>query len=159
MSFHNEPEEWELLSKKENCPICNDDAPPEPDVMVKEFNNSWLLASPEVCLKGTVCLGLRHHAVEIFDIPDRELMGFMREVQLVAKALKEITGAKKINYEIHGNTIPHMHMHMFPRYMDDPFPGGPIDYNQIEPPVYQGDEFQEFVDALRKKVEEDYWPG
>jgi diadenosine tetraphosphate (Ap4A) HIT family hydrolase len=31
-----------------------------------------------------------------------------------------------MNYEIHGNTIPHLHVHLFLRYKGDPFEGGPI---------------------------------
>ncbi|HEX9931208.1 MAG TPA: hypothetical protein VGB08_00005, partial [Allosphingosinicella sp.] len=41
--------------------------------------------------------------------------------------LREASGAAKINYEVHGNTIPHLHMHFFPRYRGDPFERGPID--------------------------------
>jgi diadenosine tetraphosphate (Ap4A) HIT family hydrolase len=37
----------------------------------------------------------------------------------------------KINYEIHGNTVPHLHVHIFPRHEGDPFVGGPIDPRRI----------------------------
>jgi diadenosine tetraphosphate (Ap4A) HIT family hydrolase len=36
----------------------------------------------------------------------------------------------KMNYEIHGNTLPHLHLHPYPRASDDPFVGGPIDPNR-----------------------------
>jgi diadenosine tetraphosphate (Ap4A) HIT family hydrolase len=32
-----------------------------------------------------------------------------------------------MNYEIHGNSIRHLHMHLFPRHDGDPFEGQPID--------------------------------
>jgi diadenosine tetraphosphate (Ap4A) HIT family hydrolase len=32
-----------------------------------------------------------------------------------------------MNYEIHGNTVPHLHMHLYPRYSGDPYEGGSID--------------------------------
>ncbi|HEY1919062.1 MAG TPA: hypothetical protein VGH27_26110 [Streptosporangiaceae bacterium] len=31
----------------------------------------------------------------------------------------------KMNYEIHGNTIPHLHMHLFPRMAGDVYAGYP----------------------------------
>jgi hypothetical protein len=39
---------------------------------------------------------------------------------------------RKMNYEIHGNTIPHLHMHLFPRFDGDPFEGGPIDAAHVK---------------------------
>jgi diadenosine tetraphosphate (Ap4A) HIT family hydrolase len=45
----------------------------------------------------------------------------------VARGLRSATKARKINYEIHGNTLPHLHVHLFPRFDGDPFEGLPID--------------------------------
>ena len=30
-----------------------------------------------------------------------------------------------------GNTVPHLHTHVVPRYRDDPAPGGPIAWEEI----------------------------
>lgn len=122
-------------------------------ITLKDFHYSEMCAHPQVCLKGTCYLITREHYVELFDLDDETLLGFMREVQTAARALKEVTGAFKINYEIHGNTAPHLHLHLFPRYLDDPFPGGPIDYRHIEPPVYRDDEFERFVSSMREALQ------
>jgi diadenosine tetraphosphate (Ap4A) HIT family hydrolase len=45
----------------------------------------------------------------------------------VSRSVQAVTGAVKLNYEIHGNTIPHLHIHVYPRFVGDPFEGGPID--------------------------------
>ena len=153
MSFHTNYEKWLKYSKEENCPVCNKKPAPADDVDIIEFSTSWLCAHPRVCLKGTCYLLLKPHAVELFDLDDNTLFSFMKEAQISAKILKEVTHAIKINYEIHGNTGPHLHMHLFPRYLDDPFPGQPIDYNRINPPVYAEGEFEEFVVQLRKNLE------
>lgn len=153
MSFHDNIEVWEKYTKKECCPICIKASAPEDEVLIKEFEMSWLVASPKACLKGTCCLTLKPHAIELYDISDSDLAQFMKEAKIASKALKEITKAKKINYEIHGNTIPHLHMHLFPRYMDDPFPRAPIDYRRTDPPVYKNNEFNEFIRKLREKIE------
>ena len=154
MSFHTNYEKWVYYTKKENCPVCNKEPAPPDDVDIIEFPTSWLCAHPRVCLKGTCYLLLKPHAVELFDLDDDTLFSFMKEAQISAKVLKEVTQAIKINYEIHGNTFPHLHMHLFPRYLDDPFPGQSIDFNRTDPPVYSTSEFEEFIDNMRKKLAE-----
>jgi diadenosine tetraphosphate (Ap4A) HIT family hydrolase len=32
-----------------------------------------------------------------------------------------------MNYEIHGNSIPHLHLHLYPRFRGDPYEGRAID--------------------------------
>ena len=43
-----------------------------------------------------------------------------------ARALARLFNPRKMNYEIHGNTIPHLHMDLYPRYAGDPYEGLPI---------------------------------
>ena len=45
---------------------------------------------------------------------------------LAARALSDLFRPSKMNYEIHGNTIPHLHMHLYPRFAGDPYEAGPI---------------------------------
>lgn len=46
---------------------------------------------------------------------------------LVAEAVASVVSPIKMNYEMHGNTLPHLHLHLFPRHAGDPFVGGPVD--------------------------------
>jgi len=57
---------------------------------------------------------LKPHVIELYELSDENSAAFMRDVKVASLALKKVTGAVKINYEIHGNTIPHMHMHLYP---------------------------------------------
>jgi diadenosine tetraphosphate (Ap4A) HIT family hydrolase len=45
----------------------------------------------------------------------------------VARALSIELRLKNMNYEIHENTIPHLHLHLFRRFEGSPFGGRPID--------------------------------
>jgi diadenosine tetraphosphate (Ap4A) HIT family hydrolase len=45
---------------------------------------------------------------------------FLYDMSVIGDALLEVTGAKLINYEILGNTDPALHVHIFPRYPDEP---------------------------------------
>lgn len=64
-----------------------------------------------------------------------------------------MTHAVKINYEIHGNTIPHLHVHPYPRFCDDPFPGQPVDYREKREDLNQEGEYQTFLHKLRKELD------
>lgn len=82
-------------------------------------------------MRGYACLVFRRHAVELHDLSEMEGAAFMRDIRRLSAAVQEVTGAVKLNYEVHGNSVPHLHMHFFPRYAGDPFEGGPIDTKAI----------------------------
>jgi diadenosine tetraphosphate (Ap4A) HIT family hydrolase len=42
------------------------------------------------------------------------------EASVIGDALLEVTGAVRINYEILGNLEPALHVHVFPRFADEP---------------------------------------
>jgi diadenosine tetraphosphate (Ap4A) HIT family hydrolase len=154
MSFHTNYEDLKKYSKKETCFVCNKVPPPKDEVLTKEFTTSVLVAYPKMCLKGTWCLTLKPHTVELYDLNQTDLLNYMKEAKICSKALKEVTKAIKINYELHGNTCPYMHMHLFPRYLDDHFSGQPIDYRQKTSPFYKENEFDKFIKDMREKFNE-----
>jgi hypothetical protein len=65
----------------------------------------------------------RRHAVELHDLSESEGAAFMRDIQRLSAALHLVTGAAKLNYEVHGNTIRHLHMHFYPRHPGDGLSG------------------------------------
>jgi len=149
MSYHDDIERWTRRCEPKHCPVCRGEEPPEDLVTIRETQRSWLEAHPRVCLPGTCYIMAKAHAVELYDLLEPDLLGFMRDVQMAARALKAVTGAVKINYEIHGNTVLHLHVHLFPRSVDDPFPGQPIQYDRIEPPVYADGAFEKLAHAMQ----------
>jgi diadenosine tetraphosphate (Ap4A) HIT family hydrolase len=78
-------------------------------------------------LPGYVCVVARQHVTEPFELTADDQIGFWRDAMGVAQAVAGLVQPIKMNYEIHGNTLPHLHLHLFPRQVDDPFVGGPID--------------------------------
>lgn len=100
MSFHTDFEKWKEQSKKENCPVCNDEEMPEGMEDLYEAEYTWLNAEPIECIKGACHVTAKFHEIELYDLSDEQLLGFMKEVQVYAEALKKVTDAIKINYEI-----------------------------------------------------------
>jgi len=153
MSFHNNFEQWLAMTERQNCPVCQQLPMPEGMVDIVELPNSWLDAEPVDCLKGACHLVAKQHVVELYELNDDELLALMKEVQLCAKALKTVTNAVKINYEIHGNSLPHLHVHLYPRRRDDPFQTGAIDYSRRKR-LYSDEEFKAFVGEMQKAIAE-----
>ena len=124
MSAWDEPERWEAAKLPQACPICTRG---EPLGVIAEYDTVWVTAGRDAPLPAYSCVVAKEHVVEPFDLPPVALEGFWREAMLVARLLAEFAQPTKMNYEIHGNTIPHLHLHLFPRYAGDPYVGGPID--------------------------------
>lgn len=118
-----DPERWYALRDGSNCPICRDG----PRDVVGELAVSWITLPPLTPLPGYVCLVAKRHVVEPFELPLDERMSFWEDTNRVAAALDRTLSPVKLNYEIHGNTVPHLHVHLFPRQRGDAFEGRPID--------------------------------
>lgn len=71
----------------------------------------------------------------------------MRDAGRVSRALLPATGAVKLNYEIHGNSPSHLHMHFFPRISslaaaETALKGQAIDSRLVVQPVYAKGDFK-----------------
>ena len=110
--------------KKADCPICRRGRPRD---VVAVLRSAWVSAPSRAALPGYVAVVAKRHVVEPFELPASSGFAFWRDVLLVAKALADLFSPVKMNYEIHGNTIPHLHVHLYPRFHADPFVGRPID--------------------------------
>ena len=143
--------EWKALCSGEACPICLSG---KPFGIVAELSATYLTSSPDSSMRGYCCLVLKRHAVELYQLGADEACLLMRDLQRVSEAVQQITGAVKLNYEIHGNTIPHLHVHLFPRYKGDPFEDGPINPRLIRESPYEEGEFESFRRTLQAKLSE-----
>jgi len=155
-SFHYRYPEFIKKSQKEYCPACNNK--PMPDGQIDIVLTDKICVGGEYPgqgrLFGKLYVMPMEHYFHFDDMPEEEVAAFMNEVQRVGKALRKVTGAIKINYEMHANSGAHLHIHLFPRYLDDDFPSAPIDYRITEPAPYESyDEYLWFVEQMRKELE------
>ena len=118
------PNEWESRRTAAGCVIC---AAGQPLDIIAELPSCWVTAPRDAPLPGYVCVVARQHVIEPFEMNADDQACFWRDAMLVARAISDLLHPIKMNYEIHGNTLPHLHLHLFPRRPDDPYVGGPID--------------------------------
>ncbi len=66
------------------------------------------------------------HIKEMTDLVESDRTHLMRVVFALEAALREQVGPEKINLASLGNTTPHLHWHVIPRFRDDPHFPNPI---------------------------------
>ncbi|MGO6675431.1 HIT domain-containing protein [Rhizobium leguminosarum] len=93
----------------------------------------------------------RADITEIFELTplDQVLLAF--ETELVAKALKKITSATKINIGALGNIVRQLHVHVIARFEGDANWPGPVwGFGRAEP--YEDGKRDEFTAKLREAL-------
>jgi len=120
----NNRKRWANLLDGTRCPLCREVGPPD---LIAETTSAWVTAPKSAPLPGYVCVIAKRHVVEPFELPAPERAAFWEDAMTAARALSGLLRPVKMNYEVHGNTIPHLHLHLFPRFRGDPYEGGPID--------------------------------
>jgi diadenosine tetraphosphate (Ap4A) HIT family hydrolase len=113
-----------------------------------ELPATWVTAPREAALPGYACVVSKVHVAEPFELRGEARHAFWDDVSTVAEAIQGTTRAAKLNYEIHGNTIPHLHLHLYPRYSGDPYEGAPIDPRAGHVFARSGEDLARLRDAI-----------
>ena len=106
-----------------DCPLCRkltDLAALPAEEVVWRFPHSVALLGPWQYYHGYCLLISRRHATELNGLDADERRDYFVEMCLLARALEESFRPRKLNYEMLGNQVPHLHWHLFPRYNADP---------------------------------------
>ena len=99
---------------------------PQADHFIADLGLAKAYLHDDQFFPGWTVVVLQHHATELFHLTPPERIQLMEEVNTVAKTLSQVYGAKKINYELLGNQLPHIHWHIIPRLATDPAPLEPV---------------------------------
>ena len=137
------------------CPACEQGRPDETDDGVRFFAGEVVdayLRRSDIQRGLTVAIWRGHHVVEPTELTEEETSSYWRELRLVAAAIEEVMRPVKMNYNLLGNSVPHLHAHIVPRYADDPRPGWPFPFPDLEPPSMPKERLAEDVIALRTSI-------
>lgn len=69
---------------------------------------------------GHLRIDLKRHVPTLGDMNVEEASAFGVTMAKISRALKESEGAEHIYAVVSGNSVPHVHMHIIPRYPDTP---------------------------------------
>jgi diadenosine tetraphosphate (Ap4A) HIT family hydrolase len=93
---------------------------------VAELPRSWLILGDAQFYRGYCILLAKRHVIELHAMPRGEAHELLDEMLAVGRTLAEVLKPLKLNYECLGNQEPHVHWHIFPRYLDDPMRLAPV---------------------------------
>jgi diadenosine tetraphosphate (Ap4A) HIT family hydrolase len=139
-----------LRTVARDCPICSRGRPLD---VIAEYPAIWVTAEREAPLPGYVCLVSKLHVSEPHELEGSSRRGFWDDVSAAAAAIQQATGSPKLNYEIHGNTIPHLHVHLYPRFRGDPFEGRAIEPRTASPFVRTDSDLARLAGALASDIQ------
>ena len=102
--------------------------------------------------RGYALVVARTHARELFLLPEDEATAYFRDMLRVARAIAAAFTPEKMNYELLGNTVAHLHWHLFPRYANDPDPRRPVWEHHHEPVALSDAEAARTIEAIRRHL-------
>lgn len=112
-----------------NCDICrritnleNGDYP----AFVAEFPTGYAVLGDSQFFRGYTLFLCKHPAPDLEDLPRELRFQFLREMALVSEAVSKVVRPHKMNVESLGNLAPHLHFHLFPRFLSETEPTKPV---------------------------------
>jgi diadenosine tetraphosphate (Ap4A) HIT family hydrolase len=134
-----------------SCPMCSR-WETDKDLRVAEFDHSFLTLNCDQFFPGYLLLFTKDHVTELFHLDPDVRTSLMNDVSAVAAALYNAFRPAKINYELLGNMVPHIHWHLVPRFADDPLWPRPIWSEPHDEKLLSPEEYAERASLVRKNL-------
>lgn len=146
-----------MEENKSKCVLCE-----EVDPKFRRKHPRWIadlevstafLAGNQVCKGKVVLIYNKDHKTELFQLEKEDRIAFLEDLNRVAKAVYDAYQPHKMNYELLGNVVPHLHWHIIPRQTSDPmelhWPIWGKDYKEIK---LSEEEYREIIKEIRKHI-------
>jgi len=93
---------------------------------IARLQSGFVALSPLQYYRGYTYFSAKTCVAELHLLERFERDLFLHEMSEVAHALVRAFGPRKMNYELLGNFVSHLHWHLVPRHDDDVRPAAPI---------------------------------
>ena len=112
----------------EPCGICRriERLTPDDPHVIAELDTGYAVLGDNQIYPGYTIFVAKRCVAELHLLPPEERSTFLHEMAQVAEAVFRAFAPRKLNYELLGNSVPHLHWHLFPRHDDDPDPTWPV---------------------------------
>jgi len=139
------------MSYVEGCPMCQR-WEEHCDLRIIELEHSFVVLNRDQFFPGYTLLFTKKHVTELFHLDHTVRTALMEEVSTVAKALHTLFQPDKINYELLGNMVPHIHWHLVPRFATEPLWPRPIWAEHHEELTLSPEEYCRRIQLIRQAL-------
>lgn len=136
----------------EPCVMCDKYGRSGDALHIADLALSRVFLHEDQFFPGYVLLVLRRHVTELYDLPAPERATLMEEVSRVAQAIARVFRPVKMNYELLGNQVPHIHWHLVPRLPTDPDLRSPIWQVDHQPVSLAPAAARERIESIRRAL-------
>jgi diadenosine tetraphosphate (Ap4A) HIT family hydrolase len=138
-----------------DCPMCVGDRPDATEHGIRFFagrvSDAYLVRA-DIQRGLSIVVWRGRHIVEPTELTEAEAAAYGLEVLRVGRAIEAAMAPLKLNYNVLGNSVPHLHTHIVPRYADDPRPGSPLPFPHPDPPDIPQEQLIRDVELLRQAI-------
>lgn len=140
------------MNNENSCFYCEKDQRLK-DLMIEvcELEVSTVYLFREQSYKGRCVVAYNKHINELFELEDKELELFMKDVKKVAIAIQKAFSPNKINYGAYSDKLPHLHFHLVPKYEDGPNWGSTFEMNPSKVMLSE-EEYAEMISIIKQNL-------
>ncbi len=102
--------------------------------------------------KGRCVLALNSHKKELYECDAQERNDFMEDLARASEAVKKLWGCTKLNLGSFGDTNPHLHFHIVPKYEGGFEFGGGFTITRDTPVHLEPEVYEEMIAMLQKEL-------
>ena len=133
------------------CVMCsrwNDDSA----LRIIEFAHSYVILNRDQFFPGYCLLFTKQHVTELFHLDPVLRAELIENINQVAQALHDVFKPDKLNYELLGNMVPHMHWHLVPRFATETLWPRPIWAEPHPEFSLTAEEYRQRIELIRKAL-------
>jgi diadenosine tetraphosphate (Ap4A) HIT family hydrolase len=130
------PENWDARKRGEGCPLCGG-----------KFGTPFHagragdahLERNAVARGHTFVVFRDRHVADFTALTEAEVAAYWQDIHRVTRMIERAFAPCHMNFLLLGNIAPHLHVHLVPRYLDDPAPERPLPWEQkpVEPAEFE----------------------
>jgi diadenosine tetraphosphate (Ap4A) HIT family hydrolase len=117
------PDDWDARKRGVNCWFC-----------AKQLGQPFYAGSAgdahlerhPIARGHAIVIFRDRHVADFTSLTAAEVAAYWVDVHTVARMIEQVYASCHMNYQLLGNSVPHLHIHLVPRYLDDPAPGRPL---------------------------------